>query len=359
MTLRRSRPGGWAGLLAVPLLLLAAGPGCGPPRADPEPGPPPPPSPSRPAGQAASGISTEEEQALRDLRNLSTALDCFREDSQPYPVRETLVPVEDRLLHDLYERYGPDLPLGDTWGNPYRYWSDGEVFLIASMGADRVPAAQFEGYLAARRRADQDTPLTRMGDDLLWFRAVGVPGGPSVPGVWFSPICFTKWPEGSGMEGAGAWPCLERHLRTRRALRGLSHALGCYAMARGSYPEQRELGPVSEALVAELHADTSMWVSAYDGYDWPIYYWSDGRLYFLLSTDRDRPERLLEYYLNRLETASRYSRSLRIRAGEVLYSPGLGRKRSEFLDPRSYLPLLLDPVSGEQSFCPETMPHLK
>jgi len=80
-----------------------------------------------------------EEQTMRDLRTVATAIESYATDENHYPKVSSYGDLK-AILSPTYIR---DLPEKDGWGTPYRYSvsTDGQHYRLVSAGADH----QFEG----------------------------------------------------------------------------------------------------------------------------------------------------------------------------------------------------------------------
>ncbi|GBC97597.1 Type II secretion system protein G [bacterium HR17] len=85
-------------------------------------------------------------KALMDIKTMETALDLYKADTGSYPTTEqglealiappTTPPVPAKWNGPYLKQR--QVPL-DPWGNPYQYESDGENYVLFSVGKDGQP----------------------------------------------------------------------------------------------------------------------------------------------------------------------------------------------------------------------------
>lgn len=85
-------------------------------------------------------------KALMDIKTMETALDLYKADTGSYPTTEqglealiappTMPPVPAKWNGPYLKQR--QVPL-DPWGNPYQYESDGENYVLFSVGKDGQP----------------------------------------------------------------------------------------------------------------------------------------------------------------------------------------------------------------------------
>jgi general secretion pathway protein G len=87
-------------------------------------------------------------KAQADIAELKTALDCYYHDNAYYPTTDqglralVAYPPTTGIVPLVYFRGGyiERLPK-DPWGNPYFYQSDGDSYVLKSLGPDGVESA--------------------------------------------------------------------------------------------------------------------------------------------------------------------------------------------------------------------------
>ena len=81
----------------------------------------------------------KQRRTQADIRSIGIVFEAFALDNDVYPGDPvTQMEPVSKILPQAQPVYIRTLPLTDGWGNPFRYWTDGVTYRIASAGRDGV-----------------------------------------------------------------------------------------------------------------------------------------------------------------------------------------------------------------------------
>jgi hypothetical protein len=108
------------------------------------------PSPDCVGGKVDRKLDIRRERqklGMTETRWFGLALECYAIDHHSYPGPTKGVETVRFLVPALIPQYREYLPVTDTWGSDYLYWSDGIHYILISVSADRKPDVDYDAAL--------------------------------------------------------------------------------------------------------------------------------------------------------------------------------------------------------------------
>lgn len=102
-------------------------------------------------------VRGKQKRTMADERSIGTAVESFAVDENRYPAQQELGPVAG-IAPLLEPTYIKKLPSQDAWKSSYLYWSDGETYVVVSLGGDGKAEMDLDGYRALDNPSSSKDP---------------------------------------------------------------------------------------------------------------------------------------------------------------------------------------------------------